>query len=627
MEKFLDKINSPMDLKKLSLKDLNILSHELREFIIDNVSKTGGHIASNLGVIELTLALHYIFFSPKDKIIWDVGHQSYVHKIITGRKGEFHTLRQLGGMSGFPKTSESSHDVFNTGHSSTSISAALGIARARDLMKDKYNVIAVIGDGALTGGMAFEALNDAGRSHNNLIIILNDNEMSIAENVGGLSKYLNRIRTEPIYSKAKEDVEYVLNKIPGIGKGVTKTILKAKDGIKHMLIPGMFFEELGFKYFGPIDGHDLEALIDVLQRARNINGPVLIHICTKKGKGYCFAEEKPDTFHGISSFNIDTGKTIKISNKNFSKVFGNKMCQLAENNKNLTAITAAMITGTGLEDFNKLFSKRLYDVGIAEQHAVTFGAGLAINGIIPVIAVYSSFLQRAYDQIIHDVAMQNLHVVIAIDRAGIVGEDGETHQGIYDISLMMHVPNMTILSPVNYLELENMLEYAVEEFNGPIAIRYPRGEEFGQIKSGEAPIIYGKGEIEKSGQDLTIITYGRLVNYAIEAAKILKEKEVSAEIINLRFLKPLDKELILSSGLKTKNVIVLEEVTKEGGVSQKIESIFCEECENIKILIKALPDEFIPHGKVSELFQKYGLDVDSIVNASLDLLKKKVREQ
>ncbi|MBP1927230.1 1-deoxy-D-xylulose-5-phosphate synthase [Sedimentibacter acidaminivorans] len=611
MEKYLDNINSPEDIKKLSNDKLNALCLELRDFLVDNVSKTGGHIASNLGVVELTVALHYAFNCPMDKIVWDVGHQSYVHKIFTGRKNEMSTLRQYKGLSGFPKRDESIYDVFDTGHSSTSISAAIGIARARDLKSEKYEVVAVIGDGALTGGMAFEALNDAGRSNTKLIVILNDNEMSISPNVGGLSTYLGKIRTEPRYISTKKDVEKIIDHIPFGSKGIKKFIKRTKDGIKKMVVTtGMLFEELGFTYMGPIDGHNIDELIEVFNKSKNINGPLLIHVKTIKGKGYKFAEERPNDFHGVSAFNIETGKSLnKSSIPSCSDVFGNKLCEIAEKDKSVVAITAAMTDGTGLKNFSKKFPKRLFDVGIAEQHAVTMAAGLAANGVIPVVTLYSSFLQRAYDQVIHDVAMQNLHVVFAIDRAGIVGNDGETHQGVFDSAFLCQIPNIAVMVPTDYRELENMLEYAIKLHNGPICIRYPRGSFKSEIDSSDTMVQLGRGTIVKEGSDLTIIASGKMVKIAIDVRDILKDKSIDSEIINLRFLKPLDEELILKSALKTKKVVIIDETVKDGSVALRIDALFPN---NIQVLFKTLPDKFIKQGSIDELLKENDLNAESI---------------
>jgi len=617
MKKYLDKINSPEDIKKLKYDELELLCSEIRELLIDSVSKTGGHIASNLGVVELTVALHYVFNCPNDKIIWDVGHQSYVHKILTGRKNQMSTLRQLNGLSGFPKREESIYDVFDTGHSSTSISAAIGMARGRDLKNEKYEVVAVIGDGALTGGMAFEALNDAGRSNTKLIVVLNDNEMSISPNVGGLSTYLGKIRTEPRYLSTKKDVEKILDCMPFGGKRLKKFIKRTKDGIKKIVVStGMLFEELGFTYMGPIDGHNISELKESLHKAKNIEGPLLIHVKTTKGKGYKFAEERPNDFHSVSAFNVETGESLNKSNAlTYSNIFGSKLCEIAENNKGVVAITAAMTDGTGLKEFSEKFPNRLFDIGIAEQHAVTMSAGLAANGIIPVVALYSSFLQRAYDQVVHDVAMQNLHVVFAIDRAGIIGNDGETHQGVFDSAFLCQIPNMTVMTPVDYREFENMLEYAVNMHNGPICVRYPRGSSKSEINSSDMKIEIGKGTIVKEGTDITIIASGKMIKTAIDVNEILNRNEINAEILNLRFLKPLDEEMILKSSIKTKKVIIIDETVKDGSIVLKINTLLPK---NIKVLFKTLPNQFIKQGTIDELLKENNLDADSI---AVDILE------
>lgn len=618
---FLDRVNSPEDIKKLNLDELNELADEIRKFLIDKVSKTGGHLASNLGVVELTLALHRVFNSPSDKIVWDVGHQSYVHKILTGRKDQFDTLRKLGGMSGFPKSNESEHDAFNTGHSSTSISAALGLARARDINKENSSVVAVIGDGAMTGGMAFEALNNAGRYPNNFIVILNDNEMSISKNVGGLSKYLGKIRTEPFYFKVKEDIDIMLNKIPAIGKSAAKALGMVKGSIKYMIVPGIIFEELGFKYLGPVDGHNITEIEKLLAISKTIKGPVLLHVCTQKGKGYTYAEENPDVFHGIAPFEIETGEVKSSGGPSYSDIFGDELTNIAENNEKVVAITAAMPNGTGLVPFSKMFPERFFDVGIAEQHAVTFAAGLARGGVTPVVALYSSFLQRAYDQVIHDVAIQNLHVVFAIDRAGIVGEDGETHQGIYDISFLSHIPNMTILAPCDYAEFSLMLKYAIDEHNGPIAIRYPRGKGSEKLFDTET-IRLGKAIQVREGRNITIAAVGNKVETALNVAEMLEKMNISCEVIYFRFIKPIDENLIISSVMKTKNLVTIEDNAIAGGFGSRILETINQKAINVKAKMFGYPDQFIPHGSKNELQSIYRLDEQAIVNEIVKLLNK-----
>lgn len=611
--KLLDNINTPQDIKHLNIDELNILCGELRECILESVSKTGGHLASNLGVVELTVALHRVFDTPYDKIVWDVGHQTYVHKILTGRKNEMSTLRQFKGLSGFPKRSESIYDAFDTGHSSTSISAAMGMARARDLKKEDYEIVAVIGDGALTGGMAFEALNDAGRSNTKLLIILNDNEMSISKNVGGLSRYLSKIRTTKGYLSTKKDVEKLLNKT-FVGGKIKAVLKRAKDGIKQIVVPGMLFEELGLTYMGPVDGHNIYEIIESLEIAKNIEGPLLMHIITKKGKGYKFAEERPNEFHGVSAFNLETGENLKKSSLSYSDYFGMKMCEIAEKNENVAAITAAMTDGTGLTDFAKKFPKRIYDAGIAEQHAVTMAAGLAVNGVIPVVALYSSFLQRAYDQVIHDVALQNLHVIFAVDRAGLVGNDGETHQGVFDEGFLSQIPNMTVLSPADYREFGNMLEFAVS-LDGPVAIRYPRGSMTKNINKSDLEITLGKGFIVEEGKDITIAAAGKMVNTALEVREILKAENIDTEVLNLRFVKPFDKELIIKSVNKTKSLVIIDEAPVYGSYAASICNLLPK---NVDVLLKTLPDEFIKQGSIEELLKENELDADSI---AADIIK------
>jgi len=625
LDNLLSKINGPYDLKNMSHIELRRLAREIRQFLIENVSITGGHIASNLGVVELTLALHSVFDSPKDKIIWDVGHQCYVHKILTGRWNKFDSLRQFKGLSGFPKRKESDHDVFETGHSSTSISAGLGMAVARDLKGEKYSVISVIGDGALTGGMAFEAMNHAGHSKTDLIVILNDNEMSISQNVGGLSKYLNRLRTDPTYFRVKDDVEAILSRIPAIGKSVVKTAHRAKDTIKYFFVSGIIFEEIGFTYLGPVDGHNIKEVTEILNRAKKIKGPVLIHAITKKGKGYWFAEKYPDKFHGIGPFDIETGEKLKNrKNKTYSQIFGETLVELASDNPDIVAITAAMPLGTGLNEFAEKFPERFFDVGIAEQHAVTFAAGLAANGLRPVFAVYSTFLQRGFDQVIHDVCLQNLPVVFAIDRAGIVGQDGETHHGIFDLSYLGCIPNLKILAPKDGNELKKMIKYAFDQ-NSPIAIRYPRGESE-NINSGKnlTDICNEKAEIILSkGQDLCIIAAGKMVSEAIKIADILLGQNIKSTVLNARFLKPIDEETILSSIKDIENIVTLEDNVTIGGFGSRIlEVLNKNNIKNKKIKIFGFPDKFIEHGNTKTLFKYHNLDVEAIAEEILTLIDK-----
>lgn len=623
MGKFIENINSPKDIKKLSYEELEKLSREIRAFLIDSVSKTGGHLASNLGVVELTLALHKVFNSPKDKIVWDVGHQAYVHKIITGRKNDFSTLRQFKGLSGFPKCKESSHDTFETGHSSTSISAGLGMAMARDVKGEKHSVISIIGDGALTGGMAFEALNHAGHSEKDFIVILNDNEMSISENVGGLSKYLNRLRTDPVYFKMKDDVEHILSRIPAIGKSVVKTTQKAKDTIKYFFVPGMLFEELGFTYIGPVDGHDIKELTGVMKRAKKMRGPVIIHTITKKGKGYKYAEKHPDKFHSVGVFDLKTGKKLSSSNgKTYSQIFSEALMDVAEQNQSVVAITAAMPSGTGLTDFASKYPKRFFDVGIAEQHAVTFAAGLASNGLRPAFAVYSTFLQRGYDQVLHDVCLQNLPVVFCIDRAGIVGADGETHHGVFDISFLSNIPNLKIVAPKDGDELKTMIKYAFSQ-NSPIAIRYPRGtsKNLGTENTSD-DIFKEKAEVIEKGKDICIIAVGKMVEKALEVSALLKESNIESTVINARFIKPIDEETILSNVKEIDRIITLEDNVRIGGFgSQILDMLNKNSMYDKAVKIFAFPDEFVEHGEAKLLFKEHNLDAEGIYRQVVETFK------
>lgn len=619
---YLDSINSPDDIKQLNNEQLKVLAEEIRSFLINKVSKTGGHLASNLGVVELTLAIHKEFNTNTDKVVWDVGHQSYVHKILTGRKEDFDNLRKFGGLAGFPKTCESRHDCFNTGHSSTSISAALGITRARDLKKENYSVIAVIGDGAMTGGMAYEALNDAGRSTTNFIVILNDNEMSIAQNVGGMSRYLSKLRTDPFYTKTKEDIDNFLNRMPNFSKKARRAITKLKGTVKYLFTPGVFFEQLGYKYYGPVDGHNLEELSKALIAAKKIKGPVLVHINTQKGKGYSFAEESPDRFHGIAPFEVETGETYgaSTSTPDYSEVFGDTIRAQAQANEKIVAISAAMAKGTGLYKFSTEFPQRFFDVGIAEQHAVTSAAGMAINGLIPVVAIYSSFLQRAYDQIIHDVAIQKLHVIFAIDRAGIVGEDGETHQGVFDLSFMNHIPNLTIMAPADYYELRQMLEYAINGQTGPVAIRYPRGKGK-EYLADRIPVRPGKAAVVRKGRNVCILAVGSMVDTAVKAAEKLEALDVSVEVVSVRFIKPIDEKLIIDCANRFDHVITLEDNSRIGGFGSSVLELINKNSLKTKLSIMGLPDEFIPHGSRNELLAKLKLDVDSIADHIKSSLK------
>ena len=607
----LENIDSPKDLKKLNIEEKNKLAQEIREYILQVVSENGGHLASNLGVVELTLALHSVFNMPEDKIVWDVGHQSYVHKIITGRREQFKTLRKFNGISGFPKINESEYDSFDTGHSSTSISAALGMARARDLKGDNNQVISVIGDGALTGGMALEALNDAGFSETKMTVILNDNEMSISKNVGGLNMFLSKLRTKRLYTKSNLSMKKIIGKIPIIGKPTVKVIQRVKRSIKQLIIPKMFFEDIGFTYLGPVDGHDIEQLENIMKLSKQVQGPVLIHVLTKKGKGYKIAEENPDKFHATAAFDIETGKTKKEKKLDYSKVFGEKLVELAQNNDKIVAITASMKDGTGLTKFAEEFPKRFFDIGIAEQHALTMAAGMAKEGIIPFVPIYSSFYQRAYDQVIHDISIQNLPVIMCIDRAGVVGADGETHQGTFDMAFFRIIPNLTIMAPKDFKELEDMMEFAIT-LNRPVVIRYPRGGEDENVKfEKHEKIELGKAEVLKEGQDVSIVAIGKRVARAMKMAESYEKEGINAEVINARFLKPLDVDTIKKSIEKTKKVITLEDGTKINGLGTAIEELIAEEnLQNIKIEKKAWPDEFIKHGTVEELEDAYVQNTD-----------------
>ena len=625
----LEQINSPQDLKKLNEKEKKQLAEEIRKYILDVVSENGGHLASNLGVVELTIALHSVFNVPEDKIVWDVGHQSYVHKIITGRREELKNIRKLNGIAGFPKSNESDADCFNTGHSSTSISAVLGMARARDLQRKKNSCIAVIGDGALTGGMALEALNDAGCSNCNLTVILNDNEMSIAKNIGGINQFLSTLRTKKLYTK-----------LPIVGNKLVRIIQRFKRACKQLVIRGMYFEDIGFTYLGPVDGHNIEKLESILKLSKEIEGPVLIHVLTKKGKGYKIAEKSPDRFHATSPFNIETGELKKEKKADYSKIFGEKLVKLARENEKIVAVTASMKDGTGLREFQKEFPKRFFDVGIAEQHAITMSAGMAKEGMIPVIPIYSSFYQRAYDQVIHDVAMQNLPVIMCVDRAGCVGADGETHQGTLDMAFFRLVPNLTIMAPKDFKELEDMLEFAVK-LNKPVIIRYPRGGEDSKVKfERHENIELGKAEVlkkiideEKSNKTkilqkigdkvfnnktqrerVTIIAIGKMVARAMDIGQRLQEK-MDVEVINARFLKPLDDNTIIESIKKTKNVITIEDGTIINGLATAVKEVIVNNnLQGVKIKSYAYPDEFIKHGSVDELEKIYGLDEENIIN-------------
>ena len=607
----LETINSPNDVKKLSYDEKKELAEEIRKYILEIVSENGGHLASNLGVVELTIALHSVFDVPKDKIVWDVGHQTYVHKILTGRRKDLKTLRQLNGIAGFPKTKESETDCFNTGHSSTSISAALGMARARDLKGEDNSVIAVIGDGALTGGMALEALNDAGFSKCKMTVILNDNEMSISPNIGGLNMFLSKLRTKKLYTKSNISMKKIIWKIPIVGKTFVKIVQRVKRSLKQLIIPKMFFEDIGFTYLGPVDGHNQVELENILKLSKQVDTPVLIHVLTKKGKGYKIAEQNPDKFHATGPFNIEDGKSKKQKSKDYSKTFGEKLVSLAEKNSKIVAITASMKDGTGLAEFQNKFPNRFFDIGIAEQHAITLAAGMASQGLIPVVPIYSSFYQRAYDQVIHDVAIQNLPVVMCVDRAGIVGQDGETHQGLLDMAFFRLVPNLNILAPKDFKELEDMLEFGVN-LNKPVVLRYPRGGEDKEIKfEKHEKIELGKAEILKEfdinedKEKITIIAIGKMVAKAVKLAKQYEENGYNVQVINARFIKPFDNDTIIKSLKISKQVITLEDGTIINGLGTIVKEIIAENNIGIDIKTFAYPDQFIKHGTVDELESDY----------------------
>lgn len=623
----LEKIQKPNDIKKIPADQLPALAEEIREFIIESLSKTGGHLASNLGVVELTIAMHRVFDLPKDKLIWDVGHQSYTHKILTGRKDGFETLRREGGISGFPKRSESDCDVFDTGHSSTSISAGVGYVRARELKKENYSVVSIIGDGALTGGMAYEALNNAASLKSNFIIVLNDNEMSITENVGGMSSYLSGLRTASAYTDFKMDVTKALNRISGIGPGMVDAMRKTKSSIKQIIIPGMLFEDMGLTYLGPVDGHNIPQLIKTFQEAKRFEGPILVHVLTQKGRGYEPAMRHPARFHGAGPFDVKTGLPVGKSNPTYTDVFSTVMRKMGDRRKDVAAVTAAMMTGVGLKRFYNMFPDRCFDVGIAEEHAVTFAAALSLGGITPVVAIYSSFLQRAYDQIMHDVCMQNLHVVFAIDRAGLVGYDGETHHGIFDLSYLGSMPNMTILAPKNLWELSDMIKFAVD-YDGPIAVRYPRGEAYTGLKEFRAPICLGKSEVIHEGSRVALLAVGSMVKMAEEVQKQLKERmDMDAALVNARFVKPIDEELLRSFADTYELVVTLEENVKDGGFGERVLAFAEEEDLPFGVEIIALPDRFIPHGSVSYQMKQVGFTPEDICGRIEEYYRKQGQEE
>ena len=613
----LEKINQVGDIKQIPPEEYDTLAEEIRHFLVEKISRSGGHLASNLGVVELTMALHLCFDFPKDKVVWDVGHQSYTHKLLTGRKSGFDELRKYGGMSGFPKRKESDCDCFDTGHSSTSISAGIGLVAARDLQDGDEHVISVIGDGALTGGMAYEALNNASRLKRNFIIILNDNNMSIAENVGGMSEYLNGLRTNEAYTNFKTGVEQSLSRIPG-GSHLANQLKKTKSGIKQLFIPGMLFENMGITYLGPVDGHDIGKLQDILNKAKKVKGAVLVHVLTRKGNGYVPAERHPARFHGAEPFDIETGLPLNKKKKaNYQDVFSTCMVKLGQRNEKVVAITAAMPDGTGLKRFKNIYPHRFFDVGIAEGHAVTFAAGLAAGGMRPIFAVYSSFLQRAYDQVLHDVCIQNLPVVFAIDRAGLVGSDGETHQGIFDLSYLSSIPNMHIMAPKNKWELSDMLKYAVE-FDGPIALRYPRGEAYDGLKEYRRPIEYGKSEVIYEEEDIALLAVGNMVKIAEQVRKNLKEIGYSCTLVNARFVKPIDTEVLDMLSADHKLLVTMEENVRSGGYGEKVMDYVVEQELPVKLLNISLPDEYVEHGNVALLYEEVGIDAQTVTKRIIE---------
>ncbi len=610
----LEKIKRENDIKNLNKEELDALPMEMRQFLIENLSRTGGHLAPNLGVVELTMALHLSLNLPQDKIIWDVGHQSYPHKMLTGRQEGFQNLRMHGGMSGFPKRKESPCDAFDTGHSSTSISAGLGFVKGRDIKGENYRVVSVIGDGALTGGMAYEALNNAATLDTNFIIVLNDNNMSISENVGGLSKYLGSLRTARFYNGIKHAVEKGIGNIPVIGKGINQGLRSAKNSVKQLLVSGMFFEDMGLTYLGPVDGHNLKDLKRAMEEAKKVDGAVLVHVLTDKGKGYLPAEQEPGKFHGTGPFEISDGSSKSIKGgSSYTDVFGSKLLELAKENENIVAITAAMADGTGLNEFAKTYPDRFFDVGIAEQHGVTFAAGLAAAGLKPVIALYSSFLQRAYDQVIHDICIQELPVVIGIDRAGLVGNDGETHLGIFDISFLMSIPNMTIIAPKNDWELEEMLAYTTN-YNGPIAIRYARGEAFTGLKENKQAMVYGESEIIFKEKDIAILVVGHMMESGLKLRQNLKDKGYNCSLINARFIKPIDEKMVIETAKNHKLIVTLEENVISGAYGSEVRMCLGKNNILIDVLNLGIDDQYVEHGSISQLRQEIGLDVETMSN-------------
>ena len=618
----LDKIRQSSDMKGLKEEEYPILAQEIRQFLIEKISLTGGHLASNLGVVELTMALHLAFDLPKDKIVWDVGHQSYTHKLLSGRKAGFDDLRQLGGMSGFPKRKESPYDVFDTGHSSTSISAGLGIAQARELLHETYSVISVIGDGALTGGMAYEALNNAAQMKKNFIIVLNDNEMSISENVGGMSKYLSNVRTQESYADLKRGIDTLLSSIPVVGKGLSYGLYLAKNGIKQFFVPGMLFEDMDITYLGPVDGHNVKEMVRVFKEAKRVRHAVLVHVVTTKGKGYAPAEKNPARFHGVEPFDVATGKPLKEKvYPGYTDVFSRKICELAEKDPSIVAITAAMPDGTGLSRFAKHFPERFFDVGIAEAHAVTSAAGMASAGLRPVVAVYSSFLQRGYDQVLHDVCIQGLPVLFAIDRAGLVGRDGETHQGIFDVSFLSLVPGMSIMAPKNLWELQRMLEFGVT-FDGPLAIRYPRGQAYRGLKEFAAPVEYGKAEMLYEESEIALFALGSMVSTGEHVREKLKARGYACTLVNARFVKPLDTKMLDRLCRNHRLIVTMEENVLRGGMGMCATRYIHENNPQIPVIQIALPDAYVEHGNVTKLREMLGIDSDSVLRRILEVYPK-----
>ena len=623
----LEMIQKENDIKKLDEEQLRELSGEIRQFLIEKISRTGGHLASNLGVVELTMALHLTLDFPEDKLIWDVGHQSYTHKLLTGRKDGFDDLRKYGGMSGFPKRKESACDAFDTGHSSTSISAGLGYVAARELRGEKHSVVSVIGDGALTGGMAYEALNNASRLKSNFIIVLNDNNMSISENVGGMSKYLNGLRTAQAYTGLKKGVEDTLKRIPGTGDRIVNQIRKTKSGIKQLFVPGMFFEDMDITYLGPVDGHDIRKLVKVLSEARRVDRAVLVHVITKKGKGYAPAEENPARFHGLGPFDIGTGEPVGAEETDsYTQVFSKVLVDIAKRDDKVAAITAAMADGTGLSAFSRRFPERFFDVGIAEEHAMTFAAGLAAGGMKPVFAVYSSFLQRAYDQTLHDVCLQDLPVVVAVDRAGLVGSDGETHQGVFDLSFLSTIPNMTVISPKNRWEMADMLRFAFD-FGHPVAIRYPRGAAYEGMKKFRAPIEYGKSEVLYEEEDIVVIFVGHMAELADRVRRGIKDTGYSCSLVNARFVKPLDTSLLEELAKDHRLFVTIEENVLTGGFGEQVADYISRAGLDVRVRSIGISDEYVEHGNVEVLRKEVGLDKDVIVKQAVaDYLTIKEKE-